>query len=82
MCNCGHHHDTLIPQIGVITDICTETADVKTFRVEKVGGGKLFEHLPGQCAILSVPIATLEKSVLSSYQISLATISPDLFPSK
>ena len=52
MCNC---QDTLIPQIGVVTDICTETADVKTFRVEKIGGGKLFEHLPGQCAILSVP---------------------------
>ena len=52
MCNC---HDTLIPQIGVVTDICTETADVKTFRVEKIGGGKLFEHMPGQCAILSVP---------------------------
>ena len=45
MCNC---QDTLIPQIGVVTDICTETADVKTFRVEKIGGGKLFEHLPGQ----------------------------------
>ena len=41
MCNC---QDTLIPQIGVVTDICTETADVKTFRVEKIGGGKLFEH--------------------------------------
>ena len=26
MCNC---QDTLIPQIGVVTDICTETADVK-----------------------------------------------------
>ena len=54
MCNCGHS-DTLIPQVGVITDICTETADVKTFRVEKIGGDKLFEHMPGQCAILSVP---------------------------
>ena len=36
--------DTLIPMIGVITDIRTETPDVKTFRVEKPGGGKL--HLP------------------------------------
>lgn len=52
MCNC---QDTLIPQIGVVTDICTETADVKTFRVEKIGGGKLFKHMPGQCAVLSVP---------------------------
>ena len=52
MCNC---RDTLIPMIGVITDIVEETADVKTFRVEALNGGKLFEHLPGQCAILSVP---------------------------
>jgi sulfhydrogenase subunit gamma (sulfur reductase) len=52
MCNCT---DTMIPQIGVVTDVCRETADVKTYRVEKPGGGKLFEHLPGQCALLSVP---------------------------
>lgn len=51
MCNC----DALVPYIGVITDIYQETADVKTFRVEAIGGGKLFEHMPGQCAILSVP---------------------------
>lgn len=47
--------NALIPKIGVITDICDETADVKTFRVEACTGCKLFEHLPGQCAILSVP---------------------------
>ena len=52
MCNC---RDTLIPMIGVITDIFEETADVKTFRVEALNGGKLFEHMPGQCAILSGP---------------------------
>ena len=52
MCNC---RDTLIPMIGVITDICEETADVKTFRVVALSGGKLFEHMPGHCAILSVP---------------------------
>ena len=52
MCNC---QDTLIPQIGVVTDVCRETADVKTYRVEKPDGGKLFEHMPGQCALLSVP---------------------------
>jgi hypothetical protein len=34
MCNC---QDTLIPQIGVVTDVCKETADVKTYRVEKPG---------------------------------------------
>ena len=34
-CTCGgnHKHDMLIPMIGVITDIRTETPDVKTFRV-------------------------------------------------
>lgn len=54
-CHPGYVHDTLIPQIGVITDIRRETPDVKTFRVERPEGGKLFEHLPGQCAMLCVP---------------------------
>ena len=54
-CHPGFVHDTLIPQIGVITDIRRETPDVKTFRVERPEGGKLFEHLPGQCAMLCVP---------------------------
>ncbi len=47
--------ETLIPQLGIITDIRTETSDVKTFRVNAVGGGKVFEHIPGQCAMLSIP---------------------------
>lgn len=50
-----YNMDTLIPKIGVITDIYDDTEDVKTFRVEKIGGGKLFEHMPGQCALLSIP---------------------------
>ncbi len=54
-CHPGFKHDTLIPMIGVITDIRRETPDVKTFRVERPEGGKLFEHLPGQCAMLCVP---------------------------
>lgn len=53
MCNCNC--EALVPYIGVVTDIYQETADVKTFRVEALNGGKLFEHMPGQCAILSVP---------------------------
>ncbi len=48
-------NETLIPYVGVVTDIRQETPDVKTFRVEAAGGGKLFEHKPGQCAMLSVP---------------------------
>ena len=47
--------NNLIPMIGVVTDIRTDTPDIKTFRVEKVGGGKCFEHQPGQCAMLSIP---------------------------
>ncbi|MBQ5927384.1 MAG: FAD/NAD(P)-binding protein [Clostridia bacterium] len=47
--------ETLIPKIGVITDIRKDTPDVKTFRVVGVNGEKPFEHLPGQCAMISVP---------------------------
>ena len=50
MCECGNH---LLPTIGIVTDVYEETSDVKTFRVEAIGGGKPFEHMPGQCAILS-----------------------------
>ena len=53
--NPGFLRDTLIPQVGVITDIRTETPDVKTFRVNAPGGGQLFEHMPGQCAMVCVP---------------------------
>lgn len=52
MCECDNH---LLPTIGIVTDVYEETSDVKTFRVEAIGGGKPFEHMPGQCAILSVP---------------------------
>ena len=48
-------NETLIPYAGVVTKITNQTPDVKTFRVEAPEGGKLFEHLPGQCAMLSVP---------------------------
>ena len=49
------NNDTLIPRIGVVTDIRIDTPDVKTFRVNSTEGGKLFEHIPGQCDMLSVP---------------------------
>ena len=48
-------YDNLIPTVGVVTDIRVDTPDIKTFRVEAVGGGKCFDHKPGQCAMLSVP---------------------------
>ena len=47
--------DNLIPMIGVVTEIRRDTPDSKTFRVEKPEGGKCFEHMPGQCAMLSIP---------------------------
>ncbi len=59
MCDCNCHEnyfeDTLIPKVGVITGITQETPDVKTFRVNAPEGGKLFEHKPGQCAMLCIP---------------------------
>ena len=56
-CTCRKDYklDTLIPQVGVITEISRETPDIKTFRVTAPGGGKLFEHMPGQCAMLCAP---------------------------
>jgi len=47
--------EALIPYVGLITDIRQDTPDVKTFRVVAPEGGKLFEHKPGQCAMLSMP---------------------------
>ena len=56
-CTCHKNYtlDTLIPKVGVITDIREETPDVKTFRVNAPEGGKLFEHMPGQCAMVCAP---------------------------
>ena len=47
--------DALIPKVGVITAIRKDTPDVKTFRVAMPDGSKPFEHIPGQCAFLSMP---------------------------
>ena len=40
---------------GVVTDVRIDTPDVKTFRVVGPDGKKVFEHIPGQCAMLSIP---------------------------
>lgn len=48
-------NETLIPKVGVITDIRKDTPDVKTFRVVGTDGKKLFQHMPGQCAMVSIP---------------------------
>ena len=47
--NPGFMRDTLIPQVGIVTDIRQETPDVKTFRVEAPNGGKLFEQFKSLC---------------------------------
>ncbi len=47
--------ETLIPTVGVVTDIRQDTPDVKTFRVVTPDGVKPFLHIPGQCAMLSIP---------------------------
>ena len=48
-------HDPLIPAVCVVTKIRVDTPDVKTFRVVGLDGKKPFVHIPGQCAMLSVP---------------------------
>ena len=48
-------NEVLIPVVGVITDIRKDTPDVKTFRLVTPDGVKPFEHMPGQCAMISIP---------------------------
>ncbi len=48
-------NEELIPKVGVITNVRKDTPDVKTFRVVGLDGKKLFEHMPGQCAMVSIP---------------------------
>ena len=49
------NNESFIPYVGKIIDIRQETPDVKTFSVVGLDGKKLFEHIPGQCAMLIVP---------------------------
>ena len=48
-------NDELIPKIGVVSKIIDETPDTKTFFVVGLEGEALFDHMPGQCAMLGVP---------------------------
>ena len=48
-------NEVLIPKIGVVTDIRIDTPDIKTFRVVGTDGKKLFDHRPGQCAMVGIP---------------------------
>lgn len=54
-CNCGTPVDKLIPQTVKVISIRQDTPDVKTFRVVALEGEELFDHMPGQCAMLTVP---------------------------
>jgi len=47
--------EPLIPMIGVVEKIRSDTPDVKTFSVVGLDGRKPFVHIPGQCAMLSIP---------------------------
>ena len=73
--------ETLIPYAGIVTKITNHTPDVKTYRVEAPGGGKLFEHEPGQCAMLSVPgISEAMISITSSPSNKEACLTNWLVP--
>lgn len=54
-CRCNNRVDPLVPEVAVIKNIRVDTNDVTTFTVEKPEGGKCFEAMPGQCAMISVP---------------------------
>ena len=41
------NYESLVPSVGVVTDIRQDTPDVKTFRVVGVDGKKPFVHIPG-----------------------------------
>lgn len=47
--------ESFIPYVGKIIDIRQDSPDVKTFSVVGLDGKKLFDHKPGQCAMLIVP---------------------------
>ena len=47
--------DLLIPLVGTVTHIRDETPDVKTYSVVAEDGKKAFDHMPGQCAMISIP---------------------------
>ena len=53
--NSVNEKENLVPAVCVVTDVRTDTPDVKTFRVVTPEGKKPFIHKPGQCAMLSIP---------------------------
>ena len=55
------NNDTLIPKIGVITDIRIDTPDVKTFRVNAPGGGIVALH---RAVLIDPPVIKADDGVL------------------
>ena len=49
------NEEKLIPIQAVITEVRQDTPDVKTFTVVAKDGGKMFDHMPGQCAMVTMP---------------------------
>ena len=47
--------ETLIPRVGVVTEVRIDTPDIKNFRVVGTDRKKPFVHKPGQCAMISLP---------------------------
>ncbi len=47
--------ETLIPVVGVVTEVRIDTPDIKNFRVVGKDGKKPIIHMPGQCAMVSLP---------------------------
>ena len=47
--------ETLIPIVGVVTEVKQDTPDIKNFRVVGRDGKKPIRHMPGQCAMVSIP---------------------------
>lgn len=48
-------NEPLMPKVCVVDRVRRDTPDVKTFRVLTPDGKKPFEHMPGQCAMVSIP---------------------------
>ena len=65
------NNETLIPKLGVITDVRIDTPDVKTFRVVSPEGEKLFQHRPVDGLRKNACIA-----VRSTYNGSVKTDDP------
>jgi len=52
--SCSGSSNPLIPNVCIITDIVSETYDVKTFRVRTAAGKRPFDAAPGQLAMISL----------------------------